>query len=459
MTLASRSTKETYYVLDDLTVEVEVLNNPYNFRLDELFQMATRINKKRSFLFVSKVLGKHLAVHPHIPLLVGSLLAMRYLEVVYGYRDSRAKEVAEAIQTNQNVSEVLRSIKNEPITLPKPTTFIGFAETATALGHAVFSSFGNNAKYIHTTREQINELTSIINFEEEHSHATSHRVYALDQYFFQDDNEVVLVDDEITTGKTAVNIIRTIKSEYPAKKIFTVVSILDWRTSEHRERYRQLERELNITIHVVSLIDGVVSVSGQPSLGEEGTEAIPAVLQEITTISIHEFMEPGMFEHVTSTTSNGNKSKSSYLKATGRFGLSIEEEKGFYSRLQTMASHIKGHRKGKKSLVIGTGEFMYVPMQIASCMGSDVYFQATTRSPIYQTDKESYTIQNKFVFDSPENTGVINHLYNIEPNQYDEIFVFIERMSSENGANTLIEELSKTQIPFINIVIMSDPVE
>ena len=58
---------------------------------------------------------------------------------------------------------------------------------------------------------------------------------------------------------------------------------------------------------------------------------------------------------------------------------------------------------------------MYVPMQIASYMGSGVYFQATTRSPIYQTDRESYTIQNKFIFDSPENTGVINHLYNIKP--------------------------------------------
>jgi hypothetical protein len=85
--------KETYNVLDDLTVEVNVLNNPYQFELEQLFQMATRINKKRSFLFVSKVLGKHLAVNPQIPLLVGSLLSMRYKEVVYGIKDNRSKEV------------------------------------------------------------------------------------------------------------------------------------------------------------------------------------------------------------------------------------------------------------------------------------------------------------------------------------------------------------------------------
>ena len=103
--------------------------------------MATRINKKRSFLFVSKVLGKHLAVNPHIPLLVGSLLAMRYMEVVHGYKDPRAMAVARAIQTNQQTEQLLESIRNGPIGLPAPTTFIGFAETATALGHAVFSTF------------------------------------------------------------------------------------------------------------------------------------------------------------------------------------------------------------------------------------------------------------------------------------------------------------------------------
>ena len=111
MTSSVLSTRETYHVLDDLTVEVEVQKNPYHFQLDELFQMATRINKKRSFLFVSKVLGKHLAVNPHIPLLVGSLLAMRYMEVVHGIKDSRATAVARAIQTNEQTEQLLESIR------------------------------------------------------------------------------------------------------------------------------------------------------------------------------------------------------------------------------------------------------------------------------------------------------------------------------------------------------------
>ena len=191
------------------------------------------------------------------------------METVHGIKDPRAEKIAEVIQTNTGVKDAWDSIKNTPILLPTPTTFIGFAETATALGHSVFSTFANHAKYIHTTREQINELTSVIDFEEEHSHATKHRVYALDTDSLNDENEVVLVDDEITTGKTALNIIRTIKSKYPLKKVFSVVSILDWRTAEHRDKYRQLEKELDIKIHTVSLIDGVVSVTGEPTLEEK----------------------------------------------------------------------------------------------------------------------------------------------------------------------------------------------
>ena len=455
MTSSVLSTKETYHVLDDLTVEVEVHQNPYHFQLDDLFQMATRINKKRSFLFVSKVLGKHLAVNPHIPILVGSLLAMRYMEVVHGFKDSRAAAVARAIQTNEQTEQLLESIRRQPIGLPQPTTFIGFAETATALGHAVFSTFENNAKYIHTTREEINERTSIIDFEEEHSHATSHRVYARDLQFFQDDNEVVLVDDEITTGKTAINIIKTISAAYPLKKVFTVVSILDWRSAEHRQRYHQLEQELGITIHAVALVDGAISVIGQPVLDESVVEVVPDSMQELTYISMKELL----FEPVTSTNENGCRNDSPYLTATGRFGHTIEEDNVFSRQLQAAASQLKEQRRGAKTLVIGTGEFMYIPMQMAASMGPAVYFQATTRSPIHQSDRDSYSIHNKFIFDSPENEGLTNHLYNIRANQYDEIFIFIERMSTSNATDTLLKQLRKTKIPYVTIVTMTEQVE
>ncbi|MFC7686212.1 phosphoribosyltransferase family protein [Ureibacillus sp. GCM10028918] len=459
MILKPVENKEVYQVLNDLTVEVEVMNNPYNFQLDQLFQMAARINKNRSFLFVSQVLGKHLAVNPKIPLLVGSLLAIRYLEVVHGESDSRAQKIATAIQTNEGLQEVWNSLQKEPIALPKSATFIGFAETATALGHAVFSTFGNNAKYIHTTREQINQLTSIINFEEEHSHATSHRVYALDSAFFQDASEVVLVDDEVTTGKTAINIIRKIKAEYPLKNEFTVVSILDWRTPEYRERYRHLEEELNIKIHTISLIDGVVSINGTPTIEERGLDTDDTFQPEVSYLPVQHFLTPDCLQQSTSTSVSGIPTKANYLQATGRFGLAIEKEKEFSTQIHAIAGYVKEQRRGEKTLVIGTGEFMYVPMHIAANMGEGVYFHSTTRSPIYHSTTEDYAIQQKFVFDSPENQGVTNYLYNIEANQYDEVFILFERMPSLNATSSLVKALSRVKIPYIHIVNMTEIIE
>jgi hypothetical protein len=448
-------TKICYRITDDLTVTIELLSNPYCFRLDHLFEMATRMNKKRRFLFVSKVLGKHLAVNPKISLLTGHLLAMRYMEIVHGYSDSRIKATAEAIQTNKNTSEMLHSIHKDPISFSNPAVCIGFAETATALGHAFFASFKDQVQYIHTTREQVEDLRSVIDFEEEHSHATSHRVYALDPNFFQNNHEVILIDDEVTTGKTALNIIRTLKNKYPLKKVFTVVSILDWRTQEHRKQYKELEKELNITINEVSLIEGMIDVAGIPALPEEKTLPIPMVTQEISFLSVNEFISEEMFYYKSSLNENGTKTDSPYLKATGRFGMTKEEEKINAKSFQKIGNKLQLQRKGKTSLVIGTGEFMYIPMKIASCMGDGVYYQSSTRSPIYLNDDPSYLIKQKFLFDSLENPGIVNFLYNIAPNQYDEIFIVLERIPAMNSLHSLIQELKKTLIPIIHVVILT----
>ena len=56
-----------------------------------------------------------------------------------------------------------------------------------------------------------------------------HYCYAIDPALFENDDMVVLVDDEITTGKSALNFIRAIQSKYPRKK-YGVVSLLDWRS-------------------------------------------------------------------------------------------------------------------------------------------------------------------------------------------------------------------------------------
>ena len=72
-----------YNVLEQYEATVTSIDNPYDFEQHQLFDMALRINKKRRFLFVSQVLGKHLAIDPHIPLLTSHLLAYRFMEQRY----------------------------------------------------------------------------------------------------------------------------------------------------------------------------------------------------------------------------------------------------------------------------------------------------------------------------------------------------------------------------------------
>lgn len=127
-----------YNVLNAYEATVHEIDNPYHFDEHQLFDMALRINKKRSFLFVSKVLGKHLAVSPQIPILTSHLLAHRFMEVRFQEKHEFAEKICEAIKTQDNVHDTLKESWNNKIFMKQPLTIIGFAETATALGHAFF---------------------------------------------------------------------------------------------------------------------------------------------------------------------------------------------------------------------------------------------------------------------------------------------------------------------------------
>lgn len=200
-------------ILPNYSIDIEITYNPHNFALTDLFQMAARINKKRQFLFVSTVLGKHLAVRPQIPMLTGALLAMMYDQQDSSQKVNTISSIVQALKEGINVEELQNSVK-ESVELAQETLFIGFAETATALGHAVFNAFQSNAMYIHTTREVIPHIEPFVTFEEEHSHATSHRIYTEEPDVLQQAKRIVLIDDEITTGNTVINIIETLKKNF-----------------------------------------------------------------------------------------------------------------------------------------------------------------------------------------------------------------------------------------------------
>jgi hypothetical protein len=433
--------KFTFNILNSIETEIEITKNPYQLPVEDLFVMAARINKKRSFLFVSKVLGKHLPIVPSKGLLTGALLAARYFEEIVGAFFSERERLVSAFLSDESkfYSSPFLPERLNPV-------IIGFAETATALGHAFFDCF-KEAEYFHTTREELKDVKPIITFEEEHSHATAHRCY-IPIEMINNGREIILVDDEITTGKTALNIIESIQTKYPRDN-YTIVSILDWRSTEHIQALKELEQKLGITIQVVSLIAGNVSVNQSKAIMQKKEIEISKKSRaRVESLNLSAF-----FTSTNCVSYSSNQVP--YIKETGRFGLKSKENETLKQRISKAAAFLKEKKEGEKTLYLGTGEFMYLPMKIASEMGTAPFYQSTTRSPIYIEKKDGYGARSGVTFPNPEEQTILNFVYNIEPGQYDELFIFFERELELIKYNALLTELEKLQFQSIKLVFFS----
>ncbi|MBP2000841.1 hypothetical protein J2Z69_001872 [Paenibacillus shirakamiensis] len=441
--------KHLYNILEDLEVTIEVTRNPFQLPLDLLFEMAARINKKRSFLFVSKVLGKHLPVNPHVSLLSGAALGILYQQQCGGRSEHRIEDIIEGFYQEDKAEEIYRNLKSRPLAVKEPTLFIGFAETATALGHSMFDIFSGPTKYVHTTRDCIAEVEPVLQFEEEHSHATAHRCYAQSD-FFTGDEPVVLIDDEITTGRTALNIIQDLHQKYPRNQ-YVIASLLDWRSDQDILRFHEVEQQLGITISTLSLIQGSISVSGSPI--EAGAPANEGTLKE-SKAQIYNHPVGHFFEHYrySSLHSADQVNTLPYLKSTGRFGMTGADISGLDQQVDACASYLEQKRMGSRTLCLGTGEFMYIPMRIAAQMGQGISYQSTTRSPIHPSPEDTYAIHHVYPFDCPEDGSIPNFFYNITGDLYDEIFVFMEREKDRLRLTPLLQALESTKVNRIHIV-------
>lgn len=405
--------------------------------------MAARINKKRSFLFVSKLLGKHLPIDPNKGLSTSALLAARYYDLVKGVAPEMISNLKSTFLFGSPEFSSTRFIDGSfnPI-------IIGFAETATALGHAFFDCF-QNGDYFHTTREDLINRAPAITFEEEHSHATSHRCY-IPLEMLQNQREIILVDDELTTGKTALNIIRSIQAQFPRSE-YSVVTILDWRSDEDREGFIQAQKELEIKINVVSLISGEVNVKKVKELAENHhlEQEQKPVKPRVEYLKL-----PPFFTELNESTQSldGRINHTPFIKETGRFAIEGRSKAEIDIKARKAADYLLGKRNGTRTLCIGTGEFMYIPMKIASEMGPGIFYQSTTRSPIYIKNEPGYGARFGLSFPNPEDSEVRQFVYNIEPGYYDELFVFFEREPSPAELGPLLSELEKTYAGSIKIV-------
>ena len=169
--------------------------------IDDLFEIAERRNPKRAFLFVSKVLGRHIPVAPEKMRAVYRQLAEQFPPIADG-----------------------------------PVLFIGMAETAVGLGAGVFDEVRqrvNEAVYLTSTRHP-QQADLLCEFKENHSHATDHLIYLPEDAQLRqrvlNARTLVMIDDEATTGNTFINLLEALRNDGGLSHIEQVVAVTltDW---------------------------------------------------------------------------------------------------------------------------------------------------------------------------------------------------------------------------------------
>ena len=166
---------------------LEIALNRADWPFDQICSVGARLNPLRPFVFVSKVLGKHWPVKPLV------------------------------------MAEFHRALAAKLGPLEPPAVLIAMAETAIGLGRGVFEAWGGfggsaHSVFTHTTRYAL-DRPAAFSVDEPHCHARKHLVYLPEDpdsaELFKSARSLVLIDDEISTGRTLSNLARAFARNPP----------------------------------------------------------------------------------------------------------------------------------------------------------------------------------------------------------------------------------------------------
>jgi hypothetical protein len=348
-----------------ITIELETGNLQLELEagrvpLNRLLGFAARVSSKRKFLFVSKVLGKHYPVTP--------------LMMSWSYRALARQVLAHAISDS---------------------VWIGMAETATGLGYGVFEAAHRqgltSALFMQTTRYHIHDIERL-EFEEAHSHATDFFLYyptdeTYKQHFLTAET-LVLIDDEISTGRTFLRLIKAYQRVNPKLNKVFIVSLVNFAYPFDR---RHLETEAGVAVAWISLRQGSFNFTDHHNAA---------------------------IDNITVNASSNAECKKHLLAWQGRLGI---------MQPIRLSADVHPHFVSFKSdprpvLVLGTGECnapAYLLGRELEAQGFKVKVQSTTRSPIHQGND----IQAIYQFEDNYEDGISNYLYNMNSTEYREIIV------------------------------------
>lgn len=315
-----------------IALQVQPFHEGLEPELAGSISLALRRNPKRAQLLVSSVLGKHVPVPASVCLLAGQRLA-------------------------------------EAVTAPGPYDVFGFAETATGLGHQVAHGLGAS-NYVHSTRRPDADVPRL-SFLEEHSHATDQSLTPLPGSL-DSARTAVLVDDEMSTGRTALNAIAAL-SPSTGHTRWVLANLLDTRSPADRAWCALRAAELGVELSDAALLTGSVHVpdkhpdvvTGPPTASRTGGEV------ELRRLGTHG------------------------LRTTARQAFTQADDTALRALAVSAAEALR--LRPEELLIIGDEELMYFPQLLALALG-DAQVCSTTRSPAMAVDDPDYPLRSAVAF-------------------------------------------------------------
>ncbi|MEU0332935.1 phosphoribosyltransferase [Streptomyces sp. NPDC006193] len=376
--------------------------------LPALLGLALRRNPKRAHLLVSNVLGKHVPQSP---------------SVVHGHGLRLGRRVAALLGTEAATAVVL-----------------GYAETATGLGHAVADGLGQ-VPYLHSTRRPVAGVAPAGGFEEAHSHATTHLLLPEDPALLAGDGPLVLVDDEFSTGNTVLNTIRDLHERYPRRR-YVVVALVDMRSADDFARMKRFAGEIGARVDLVATASGTVRLP--PDVLEKGRELVErceAAGHGSGPAGRARTAEP---DRAPARAPHGAQAVRVDLRWPpglpdgGRHGFTPAHRARLEAALPGMAARTAAALPAgaRRVLVLGCEELMYAPLRLARALEertpAEVRFSTTTRSPVLAVDDPGYAIRSRLVFpahDDPADGPGERYAYNVAGGGFDAVVAVVDSVA------------------------------
>ena len=352
-----------------------------NYNIDTLVMTAMRDNnKKRPYLYVNPIQGKHYPVNP-----------------------IKVKEMCSSLADKINYQ-----YKGEKLLV------VGFAETATGIAATISLLLKNAAYFITTTRENY-EGEDYLYFTESHSHAVDQKVYSRNfDRVIDDVDRIVFIDDEITTGNTICKLIECIRSSFTFKNCkYTIASILN---STPHDRIKELQQ---MGIDCVYLCKIPYEYKNrQVKKCDVGEKMIDAGTLDLSKEIKNKYYINSSFDmrfanEMSVIRKSVTEEKNQVIKAF--------ENEIYYNDLKNL-------------LVLGSEEFMYPTIEIGSEIAEkydiNVKIHSTTRSPILVSDDPSYPLKSRYQIRSMYDEYRTTYVYNLT--QYDSVILFTESNHDKN---------------------------